>query len=50
VFGNPPAMVVAWGSNEVNIFAVNDRMAAKVLSLCSVVLSCKQRFVCRDGL
>jgi sphinganine-1-phosphate aldolase len=27
VYGNPPAMVVSWGSDEVNIFAVNDKMA-----------------------
>lgn len=33
LLGSPPAMVIAWGSNEVNIYAVNDRMAAKGWSL-----------------
>ena len=27
VWGNPPAMVVSWGSDELNVFAINDRMA-----------------------
>lgn len=33
LYGNPPAMVISWGSDEVNIFAVNDKMAAKGWSL-----------------
>merc|ERR1711991_2710 len=33
LFGNPPAMVISWGSDEVNIFAVNDRMAHRGWSL-----------------
>lgn len=27
VLGNPPAMVVSWGSDELDIFAINDKMA-----------------------
>ena len=33
MFGNPPAMVISWGSDELNIFAVNDRMAKRGWSL-----------------
>merc|ERR1711916_366150 len=33
LYGDPPAMVVSWGSDEVNIFAVNDMMAHKGWSL-----------------
>ncbi len=33
VYGTPPAMVVAWGSHELNVFAINDKMAHRGWSL-----------------
>ena len=33
LWGNPPAMVISWGSDELNVFAVNDRMAKMGWSL-----------------
>lgn len=33
VYGSPPAMLISWGSKELNIFAINDKLAAKGWSL-----------------